>query len=77
MRYEYWNTGILLIIGFLFLMTIPCISVAVIGYRMLTKLGQYPSKTPEIQMSIWLKLLIIEVFSFGMIYIFYILCWVK
>ena len=77
MAFEYWNAGILLVSGFFLLMIIPCISVAIIGYRMLTKLGQYPSKTPEIQMSIWLKLLIIEVFSFGLIYVFYILCWVK
>ena len=77
MTFEHWNSGILLVVGFFFLMLIPCVSVAIIGYRMLTKLGQYPSKTPEIQMSIWLKLLIIEVFSFVMIYIFYTLCWVK
>ena len=77
MQYEYWNTGILLVIGFFFLMIIPCVSVAIIGYRMLTKLGQYPSKTPEIQMSICLILLIIEAFSFGSIYIFYTLCWIK
>lgn len=77
MRYEYWDAGILLVIGFFILMIIPCVSVAVIGYRMITKLGQYPSKTPEIQMSIWLKLLIIEVFSFGLIYIIYTLCWIK
>ena len=77
MRYEYWNTGILLIIGFLFLMIVPCVSVAIIGYRMLTKLGTYPSKTPEIQMSICLKLFLIEAFSFGLIYIFYTICWVK
>ena len=77
MQYEYWNTGVLLIIGFLFLIIIPCVSVAVIGYRMITKLGQYPSKTPEIQLSICLILFLIEAVSFSSIYIFYTLCWIK
>ncbi len=75
MRYDYWDAGIWLVIGFFLLMIIPCVSVGIIGYRMITKLGQYPSKTPEIQMSIWLKLLLIEAFSFGMIYLFFTLCW--
>lgn len=76
MWHEY-GMGSLLVIGFLFLIIVPCVGVATIGYRMLTQLGRYPSKTPEIQMSICLKLFLIEAFSFGLIYIFYTLCWVQ
>lgn len=67
----------MLVVGFLLLIAIPCVSVAIMGYRMITKLGQYPSRAPEIQMSIWLKLLVIEAFSFGMMYLFYTLCSIK
>lgn len=67
----------MLIIGFLLLIAIPCVSVAIMGYRMITQLGTTPSRTPEIQMSIWLKLLVIEVFSFGMMYLFYTLGSIK
>lgn len=77
MRYDTWDVGILFVIGFFIVTIIPCVGVAVIGYRMITKLGQYPSKTPEIQLSIWAKLFLIEAFSFGLIYFFYTLCRVQ
>lgn len=71
MHFEYWSEGILFIFIFLALISIPCIGVALIGYRMINKLGRFPSRTPEIQMSIFLKLILIEAVSFGMIYLFY------
>ena len=71
MHFEYWNEGLLFITIMLVLISVPCISVAIIGYQMITKLGRYPSKTPEIQMSIFIKLVVIESISFGFIYIFY------
>ena len=70
MHFEYWTEGIYFVFIMLFLISIPCISVAIIGYRMITKLGRYPSKTPEIQMSIFIKLVVIELISFGFIYTF-------
>ena len=71
MRFEYWQEGIILISIFFIIMAVPCIGVAWIGYRMLNQLGQHPSKTPAIQMSIFLKLIVIELVSFGMIIGFY------
>ena len=71
MRFEYWGQAVFLIFIFLGIISFPCILVTRIGYRMINKLGQFPSKTPEIQMSIFLKLIIIEVISFGFLYGFY------
>lgn len=71
MHYEYWHQGLLVIVMFAVLMAVPCLGVALIGYRLINKLGRYPSKTPEIQMSICLKLFVIEFISFGMIYVFF------
>ena len=71
MRFEYGSQAILLIFLFLGIIAFPCILVARIGYRMINKLGQFPSKTPEIQMSIFLKLVIVEVISFSFLYGFY------
>ncbi len=71
MHFEYWGEGIKFIIIFFFLMTIPCVGTALIGYRMLSKLGSFPSKTPFIQMSIFLKLIAIEVVSFILLIAFY------
>lgn len=48
---------VLVIIG------IPCAAIAILGYRMIERLGRYPSKTPAIQMSIFWKLIVIEIVS--------------
>ena len=71
MKFEYWGEGVAFILIFLGIIAVPCVGVALIGYRMLNKLGHFPSKTPAIQMSIFLKLIVIEVISFAMILFFY------
>ena len=70
MHFEYWSEGVVFILIFLFLIVLPCTGVAWIGYRMIHRLGQFPSKTPEIQLSIFFQLIAIELVYFGMIYVF-------
>ena len=70
-HFEYWYEAFIFIGIFAFLMIVPCVGVAVIGYRMIEKLGHFPSKTPFIQMSIFFALVSIEVFSFGLILLFF------
>ena len=71
MHFEYWYEAFIFIGIFSFLMLVPCVGVAVIGYKMIQKLGHFPSKTPAIQMSIVLQLVLTEVVAFTLIMIFY------
>ena len=71
MHFEYWHEGVVFIFLFLFLIAIPCLGVAWIGYHMISRLGQHPSKTPEIQLSICLQLVGIEIVYFAMIFVFF------
>ena len=71
MHFQYWSEAYILIGIFAFLMIVPCVGVAIIGYKMIDKLGFFPSKTPVIQMSIFLQLVLTELISFGLILVFY------
>ena len=70
MHFEYWSEGVGFIVIFLFMILLPCAGVAWIGYCMIHRLGQFPSRTPEIQLSILFQLIAIEMVYFGMIYVF-------
>lgn len=59
------------IVIFYILIFIPMFGVSWIGFKMITKLGRYPSKTPAIQMGVLFKLLVIEVVSFTMLLTFF------
>lgn len=59
------------IVIFYVLILIPSISVTWVGFKMITRLGQYPSKTPAIQLSIMFKLIVIEVVSFTLLLTFF------
>ena len=61
------STALVFIIIFYVLMLIPCLGVGWLGYKLITRLGRYPSRTPAIQLSIMLKLVIVEVVSLTLI----------
>jgi hypothetical protein len=65
------ETAVVFIFIFLVLMAIPCAGVAVIGYRLITRLGTFPSKTPALQMSVLLRLIVLEVVSFTLLLVFF------
>lgn len=65
------SAALIFIILFFIMIAIPCLGVGWLGYKLITKLGRYPSKTPAIQMGIMLKLVIIEVVSLTMILVFF------
>ncbi len=71
MGFEFWGEGILFIFIFLIIVGIPCVGVAILGYRMICELGYFPSKTPAIQTGVFFKLIILEIISFLFIIIFY------
>ncbi len=68
---ETLQTGLTLITIIFIMIAIPCTAAAILGYKMLKKLSYYPSKTPAIQTGIFLKLVFVEVISFGLLLIFY------
>jgi len=61
------STGLVLIGLFFLAVNIPCIAIAWLGSKFFDQIGRYPSKTPAIQLSIVLKLAVIEVGAFTLI----------
>lgn len=56
---------------FFALILIPSVGVAWLGYKLIDKLGRYPSKTPAIQMSVLIKLVVLEVASMTALLLFF------
>jgi F0F1-type ATP synthase membrane subunit c/vacuolar-type H+-ATPase subunit K len=52
---------------FIFVVCVPCIGIAILGFNLMEKMGRYPSKTPAFQISTFLKLAILEIIAFGML----------
>ena len=65
------NVAFIFIVIFWILIIIPCIGAAWVGVQLINRLGRAPSKTPAIQMSILLKLVIVETVSFALILTFF------
>ncbi len=62
----------LIFIGIFFvLMLIPTVGIAWIGWRLIERLGRYPSKTPAIQLSVVFKLVVVEVVSMTLLLVFF------
>lgn len=59
------DSSSLVLIGLFFLaVNIPCLAIVWIGMKFFDQIGRHPSKTAAIQMSIVLKLAVIEVAAF-------------
>ena len=56
---------------FFVLIAVPCVGVAWLGTKLINELGRYPSKTPAIQLSIVLKLTVLEIGSWTMLLLFF------
>lgn len=62
----------LVLIGLFFLaVNIPCIAIVWLGNKFFDQIGRYPSKTPAIQMSIALNIIMIEVVAFTLFLILF------
>lgn len=71
MGFRYWYEGFLFILFFIFIIGLPCFFVSYLGTKMINDLGNFPTKTAKIQVGILWKLLIVEVFSFGLFVLFF------
>jgi hypothetical protein len=69
--FDYWWEALIFGSVFAFIVIIPCLLVVLIGRKMIEQLGQYPTKTPFIQMSIFVKLVLVEIFAFSLLLVFY------
>ena len=49
MGFQFWFEGLKLVLMFLFMIGLPCTLVAIFGSTMINDLGNFPSKTAEIQ----------------------------
>lgn len=70
-HFQYWSEGLTLISLMFFIVSVPCIAVAVLGTRLIDHIGQYPSKSAKMQMSVCIQLLVVEIFSFLMLALFF------
>ena len=62
----------LILIGlFVICVGIPCIGTAILGTKMLEKVANFPSKTPVIQINIYIKFTILMIVSFALLMTLY------
>lgn len=69
--FNLWAESFIFCSVYAILVLVPCILVAIMGKNMINKLGQYPSRTPAIQMGVFLRLISLEVVTFGLLIGFY------
>ena len=67
MRFEYWHEGCIFIGLFLIMVGLPCLLTAILGVKLIERLGQYPSRSAKLQFGICIQLLLVEVFGFAML----------
>jgi len=65
------GAALVFIMIFWLMMIIPCIGVGWLGYKLITELGQHPSKTPAIQMGVMFKLIMLEIVSMTVLLLFF------
>ena len=63
--FNLWGESFIFLSVYALIILIPCGLITIIGRRMISELGRYPSRSPSIHMSILFKLVIIEVATFA------------
>ena len=66
-----WVLSLIVCGIFAVVVLVPCIIVGVIGTKMINRLGQMPSQSPAIHMSIIFQLVILEAVTFALLIVFY------
>jgi len=56
---------------FFIVITLPCVGVGILGWKLARRIAHYPSKTPAIQLSILLKLVLLEFISLSLLLTLY------
>ncbi len=71
MGFRYWYEGFLFILVFGLIIGLPCFFIAVYGSRMINDLGNFPTKTAQIQTRGWYWIIGVEVISFMLLVAFF------
>ena len=64
MGFREWLEAFKLIIIFAVLVGVPCFFTAVMGSKMINDLGNFPTKSSQIQKHVSWKVLIVQIISF-------------
>lgn len=70
-HFQYWTEGLTFIGIMLFIVGVPCIAVSILGTKLIDHIGQYPTKSARLQMSVCVQLLAVEIVSFLMLAAFF------
>ncbi len=70
-EFDLWAESFIFGLIYTVIVIVPCIIVAIMGRNMLNRLGTYPSQTPAIQMSILVRLVLLEIVTFALLILFY------
>lgn len=71
MKFQFWQEGFVFIGIFFLIVAVPCLLTAVLGTKLIDQLGQFPTKSAKLQMSICVQLLLVQVFSFIVLAMFF------
>ena len=64
MGFKHWFQGIEMIGLFLIVVALPCFFIGLWGSKMINDLGNFPTKSTQIQMSSGWKIFLVEIISF-------------
>ena len=63
--FNLWREALIFGLVYSVIIIVPCVVIAIMGTRLINELGRYPSKTPAIQMSVLIPLIITEIVTFA------------
>ena len=70
-EFTSWAESFVVLGIFSLIIILPCAFVAMMGVKLIEQIGNYPSKTPVIQMGILYKLVFLEIVTALAFFIFY------
>ena len=71
MKFEFGGEGFVFISFFILMVGVPCFFTAVLGSKLIERLGHYPSRSAKLQMSVCIQLLLVEIFAFMALALFF------
>ncbi len=70
-KFTYWYEGLIFILIFTVIIAIPCVTIALLGSKLIGNLGQYPSRSARLNLETALPLVGVMILTFGMFILFF------
>jgi cytochrome c biogenesis protein CcdA len=70
-KFTYWYEGFIFILIFSVIMAIPCVAIALLGSKLISNLGQYPTRSARLQLETALPLSGVMILTFGLFILFF------